>query len=71
MSAYLPNSYRVTLFDRFGAKVRTVSADSFLQAMAEGERRHGLAECHSFAISRVLYNSLTPQIENFDVRPLR
>lgn len=68
MSGYKPSGYKVVLFDRFGAKVRTVPADSFCDAMETGESLRGQAACHSFAITRVLYNSLSPHFESYDVR---
>lgn len=69
MSTYTPNSYRVTLFDRLGAKLRTLPASGFLDAREVGQRALGRAEAHSYAISRVLYNSLAPRRERWDVTP--
>ena len=68
MSAHLTGQYRITMFDRLGARLRTVTAESFTQALQIGAARKEAAECYSFAVSRVLYNSLDPRIERYDVR---
>ena len=68
MSAHQTGQYRITLFDSTGARLRTVTAESFTQALQIGEARNDATECHSYAISRVLYNSLDPNIEPYDVR---
>lgn len=69
MSAYTPNSYRVTLFDRFGAKLRTLPANSFTDGEAAGIQALNRAEAHSFTVSRVLYNSLAPNNERYATKP--
>lgn len=68
MSAHLTGQYRITLFDRFGAKVRTVTAETYTAALQVGETWKDAAVCHSFAVARVLYNSLDPSTERYDVR---
>lgn len=45
-----------------------MTAESFIQALQIGEARKDAAECHSFAVSRVLYNSLDQNIDRYDVR---
>lgn len=68
MTAYTPDTYRVTLFDRFGAKIRTLPALSFLCAQDVGRIAVSRAEAHSYTISRVLFNSLAPNFERWDVK---
>lgn len=68
MSAHITGQYRIALFDMLGARMRTVTAESYTQALQIGEARKGAAECHSFAVSLVLFNSLDPNIERYDVR---
>jgi len=67
VSAHLTGQYRITLFDCLGARVRIVTAESFTQALQIGEARKEAAECYSYAVSRVMYNSLDPNTERYDV----
>lgn len=68
MSAYVAGQYRVIQFDRVGTRLGFVPAESFVEALAVGRAEVSRATCHSFAVVRVLYNSLQPNFENFDVR---
>lgn len=68
MTAHVTGQYRVTMFDRVGSRVKTMTAQRFTDAQLIGDARISAGECHSYAISRVLFNSLDTHVENFDVR---
>jgi hypothetical protein len=69
MSKYEVGSYTVTLFDRVGGKISSKSLDNcgYTVARAFGKARISSGDCHSFTISRVLYNSLIFPPEKFDI----
>lgn len=67
MSKYASGSYQVHEFDRKGTRLRTSPVDGgFSAAQAFGERQKKRAACHSFAVARILYNSLDPVRERYD-----
>lgn len=68
MSKYATDSYLLHLFDRVGARTKTVPVESFLNGQAEGELAQKQGRCFSFAVARVLYNSATPCLERFDFK---
>lgn len=68
MSKYQSGIYHIALFDRMGSRIRTETADSYLSALREAKVWLGRSEAHSFAISRVLFNSLERAREKWEVQ---
>ena len=68
MSKYEVGSYTVTLFDRVGGKISSKGLENsgVIVARSFGMARISSGDCHSFTISRVLYNSLLRPPERFD-----
>ena len=61
MSAkYKTDNYLMIAFDEYGGKVfsRLTGVQNLTQAQDEGHERVNSGECDSFAILRVLYNSI-------------
>jgi len=67
MSKYSSDRYLVFMFDRLGSKVKTDEASSFLDAQEVGRMFISQGIAHSFAVARVLYNSLEPNTDRYDV----
>ena len=68
MSKYSSDRYLVFLFDRMGTKTKTEEAASFLDAQDVGRVAVSQGMAHSFSVARVLYNSLEPHTDRYDVR---
>jgi hypothetical protein len=68
MSKYATDSYLLHLFDRVGARTKTVPVESFTHGQGEGELAQKQGRCFSFAVARVLFNSATPKLERYDIR---
>lgn len=67
MRKYQSGIYHLILFDRFGSRLRTETADSYLSAMREAKLWMNRQDAHSFAISRVLFNSSERAREKWEV----
>lgn len=50
MSAHLTGQYRITLFDRLVARLRTVTAESFTQALQIGAARKEASAIRSLSV---------------------
>lgn len=58
MNAYETGIYRVELFDKHGSKQHTEFAPNFVLAVARGRKVTAKPPYASFAVTRVLYNSI-------------
>jgi hypothetical protein len=69
MSNNTQGQYQTILLDKDDAVINTINAGSFCDADDLGQqcRKEGL--CHTYAIARILFNSSTPNLHNYDVRP--
>jgi hypothetical protein len=67
MSKYATGKYLIHEFDRVGTRTKsTPISGCFGAAKAYGETQKSMALCHSFAVGRILYNSLEPAHERYD-----
>jgi len=59
-SKYEPGSLYLILFDRFGGRIENRQLDSgnYVEAQKEGREAVENGEANSFAIARILFNSL-------------
>lgn len=69
MIGYRTGQYRIALLDRLGHPLRTLTADSYAESRDIGDTYRAAAECHAYAISRVLFDSRDQHYERYDVRP--
>ena len=70
MSKYTQGNYIVATFDDLGTKLTSKSLENsgHVIAKAFGEACVKAGECDSFVLLRVVYNSKTPLIYNYDIR---
>ena len=68
MSKYSSDRYIVFLFDRMGQKIKSNEAVSFTDGKDMGQAAVSQGIAHSFSVARVLYNSLEPNTDRYDVR---
>lgn len=71
MSEYVASCYYVALQNNEGEWFLTIPALSFTDASDQGESLRREGSCKDFAVYRVLFNSRTPLMDNYDVRPVR
>lgn len=64
MSKYATGSYLITYFGKVGNKLDTAPTDSLTQGITDGSKSVELGTAHSFVVSRVLFNSIEPDIDN-------
>ena len=64
MSKYVTGSYLLTLFGKAGNRLDTESVESFTSGTERGTSYLSEGVIHSFVVSRVVYNSLEPDVDH-------
>ena len=63
MSKYTTGSYLITLFGKMGNRLDTESVESFTSGVEKGTQYVDSGAIHSFVVSRVVFNSLEPYVD--------